>query len=124
MIKRKLPKGLRKHIRLKKARIRRGVLSIEEQKAKIERLYKNLFEPATPKKQPEKPVKKEKTAKKKTKDKKTSTPAKVATDKPVEREGKKKNVKTAEKKKKEEEQKKSERLKKKKKTEKQVENKN
>lgn len=61
----KFPKGLRKYIRKEKARIRREVLDIEEQKIKIEELYKNLFKPTDLKKQPEKPLKKKTITKKK-----------------------------------------------------------
>jgi len=38
----KLAKGIRKYIRQEKARIRREILDIEEQKRKIEELYKKF----------------------------------------------------------------------------------
>lgn len=38
----KLPKGIRKHIRQEKARIRREVLDIDEQKKLIDELYKKF----------------------------------------------------------------------------------
>ncbi|PIR72676.1 MAG: hypothetical protein COU42_00405 [Candidatus Nealsonbacteria bacterium CG10_big_fil_rev_8_21_14_0_10_36_24] len=40
--KKKLPKSLRKFIRKEKARIRREVLNMEEQKKKIQQLYENI----------------------------------------------------------------------------------
>lgn len=43
MIKRRLPKSLRKFIRQEKARIRREIIDLAEQKRKIEELYKNLI---------------------------------------------------------------------------------
>ena len=42
MGKKKLPKSLRKYIRLEKARIRREVLDIKEQEKQIQDLYKKL----------------------------------------------------------------------------------
>ena len=41
-MKRKLPKGIRKHIRKEKARIRREVFDLEEQKKLIEELCKKF----------------------------------------------------------------------------------
>jgi len=43
MKKRKLPKSLRKYIRKEKARIRREVLDIKEQKRLIQELYKKFL---------------------------------------------------------------------------------
>jgi len=43
MVKKKLPKSLRKFIRLEKARIRREVLSVKEQEKLINELYQKLF---------------------------------------------------------------------------------
>ena len=40
MIKKKLPKSIRKYIRLEKARIRREVLDLKKQNEMIEQLYK------------------------------------------------------------------------------------
>jgi len=42
-MKRKLPKSLRKYIRKEKARIRREVLDIKEQKRLIQELYKKFL---------------------------------------------------------------------------------
>ena len=98
MSKKKLPKGLRRYIRKEKARIRREILDIDEQKKKIEELYKNLFKPAVSEKQSEKTAKKEKTTKKKeTKSsldaKDGGTSAKVIVSKVKDGEDKKKNKK-------------------------------
>lgn len=41
-MKRKMPRSIRKYIRKEKARIRRDVLNINEQKDKINKLYTNL----------------------------------------------------------------------------------
>lgn len=38
----RLPKGLRKHIRQQKARLKREILDIEEQKRQIKELYKKV----------------------------------------------------------------------------------
>jgi len=43
MAKKKLPKSVRKYIRQEKARIRREVLNLEEQKRLIQELYENFF---------------------------------------------------------------------------------
>lgn len=43
MIERRLSKSLRKFIRQEKARIRRLVIDLSEQKRKIEELYKSLI---------------------------------------------------------------------------------
>lgn len=43
MMKKKLPKSLRKYIRREKARIRREVFDIEEQERLINELYKKLL---------------------------------------------------------------------------------
>lgn len=43
MEKRKIPKSLRKHIRLEKARIRREVLDLKEQGKQIQELYKKFL---------------------------------------------------------------------------------
>lgn len=43
-MKKRLPKSLRKYIRKEKARIRREVLDLEEQKELIEQLYKKFYE--------------------------------------------------------------------------------
>ncbi|MGC9048731.1 MAG: hypothetical protein ACP5IX_00710 [Patescibacteria group bacterium] len=43
MSKKRLPKSLRKFIRSAKARIRREVLDLAEQKRQIDELYKNLI---------------------------------------------------------------------------------
>ena len=43
MEKKKIPKSLRKHIRLEKARIRREVLDVKEQERLISELYQKLF---------------------------------------------------------------------------------
>ena len=42
-MKRKLPKSLRKFIRKEKARIRREVLNLKEQKKLINELYQKIF---------------------------------------------------------------------------------
>lgn len=42
MERKKLPKGLRKHIRREKARIRREIFDLEKQKEEIKKLYKGL----------------------------------------------------------------------------------
>lgn len=47
MKKNRLPKGLKKHIRQEKARIRREVLSIKKQEELIEGLYKKFFKNKT-----------------------------------------------------------------------------
>jgi len=39
---RRLPKGLRKYIRQEKARLRREILDLKEQKKKIEEIYQGL----------------------------------------------------------------------------------
>ncbi len=49
MIKKKLPKSLRKYIRREKARIRREVFDIEEQERLINELYKKLLPQASAK---------------------------------------------------------------------------
>ena len=41
-MKKRMPKSLRKHVRQEKARIRREVLTIKEQKKKIQELYQKL----------------------------------------------------------------------------------
>jgi hypothetical protein len=46
MAKSGLPKSIRKFIRKEKARIRGGILSIEEQKEQIGKLYEKHFSPA------------------------------------------------------------------------------
>ena len=43
MEKKKLPKSLRKYIRLEKARIRREILDFKEQGVKIDELYKKFL---------------------------------------------------------------------------------
>jgi hypothetical protein len=42
MIKKKLPKSLRKYIRMEKARIRRGVLNLKEQQKLVDELYQKI----------------------------------------------------------------------------------
>lgn len=42
MPKKRLPKGVRKYIRLEKARLRREVLNFEERKKQIRELYKRV----------------------------------------------------------------------------------
>lgn len=42
MAKKRLPKSLRKYIRREKARIRRDVLDLEEQKRQIKEIYKKF----------------------------------------------------------------------------------
>jgi len=42
-MKKKMPKSLRKHIRQEKARIRREVLDVQDQKELINELYKKYF---------------------------------------------------------------------------------
>jgi len=49
MVKKKLPKSLRKYIRREKARIRREVFDIEEQERLINELYKKLLPQASAK---------------------------------------------------------------------------
>jgi len=44
MIKKRLPKSLRKYIRKEKARIRREVLDLKEQERLIQKLYEKIFE--------------------------------------------------------------------------------
>lgn len=44
MLKKKLPKSLRKYIRKEKARIRRQVLDLKEQEKLIQELYQKIFE--------------------------------------------------------------------------------
>jgi len=44
MERKKLPKSIRKFIRLEKARIRREVLDLKEQERQIQQLYKKIFE--------------------------------------------------------------------------------
>jgi hypothetical protein len=43
MERKRMPNSLRKHIRLEKARIRRQVLDLKEQKRLIDELYKKLI---------------------------------------------------------------------------------
>ena len=43
-MKKKLPKNLRKHIRTKKAQIRKRFADKDEQKKEIEKMYKTLLE--------------------------------------------------------------------------------
>ncbi len=43
MKKKKLPKSIRKYIRLEKARIRREILDLKEQERLIQELYKKFF---------------------------------------------------------------------------------
>ena len=45
MKKKKLPKSLRKYIRIEKARIRREVLDLKKQEELIEGLYQRFFKP-------------------------------------------------------------------------------
>jgi len=47
MTKKKLPKSVRKYIRQEKARIRREVLNLEEQKRLIQELYEKFPAPET-----------------------------------------------------------------------------
>lgn len=49
MVKKKLPKSLRKYIRREKARIRREVFDTEEQERLIDELYKKLLPQASAK---------------------------------------------------------------------------
>lgn len=49
MVKKKLPKSVRKYIRREKARIRREVFDIEEQERLINELYKKLLPQASAK---------------------------------------------------------------------------
>ena len=42
-MKNKMPRSIRKHIRIQKAHIRREFSNIEEQKEKINNLYKNFL---------------------------------------------------------------------------------
>lgn len=43
MIRKRLPKSLRKFIRQEKARIRRGVLDLQEQEKQIQELYQKFL---------------------------------------------------------------------------------
>ncbi len=43
MVKKKLPKSLRKFIRREKARIRRDVLDVKEQEKQIQEIYQKFF---------------------------------------------------------------------------------
>ena len=44
-MKKKLPRSIRKFIRLEKARIRRQIFDLKEQKKKIDELYQKFFPP-------------------------------------------------------------------------------
>jgi len=45
----KLPRGIRKHIRLQKAKIRREVSGLKEQEALIKKTYEKFLKPETKK---------------------------------------------------------------------------
>ena len=51
MARKRLPKSIRKFIRLQKARIRREVFDVEEQERLIQELYKKFLNPNSSKKQ-------------------------------------------------------------------------